>query len=312
MLLVPTAGVFHSRTRGFSSGLRSQSLTPLITTPALPLSFRENDLSKDYYTKMLTSAAGGLHALTFHDYGDDCCVPTAGNVLNVSCLDALLATPTWLRDIGLTFNVSTWNGEGALHSSSGVSGLTNTAVSTLYYLHSLGSYASLGFGLFSRQTLVGGDYELVNRSTFLPTPDYFGLLLFRKLVDGTALNVSLPPTPGLRAHSFCALGTPGGVVVLLINFAATSGASVSVAWPTPPPVGAIGDAYTLQGVPGWVDGDANPGLFRLALNNVTLIFDGTHLPHLSPVPVALDAPLWLSPASATFVVNAGAGASACA
>jgi hypothetical protein len=117
----------------------------------------ENDLSPAYYGAMLNASGGGLHALTFHDYGDDCCAPAGGDVLNVSCLDALFSTAGWVRDLAMAYGVATWNGEGALHASSGVTGLTNTFLSSLFYLHALGSYAANGFGLFSRQTLVGGD-----------------------------------------------------------------------------------------------------------------------------------------------------------
>lgn len=273
----------------------------------------ENDLSPAYYTSLLSSAGNGsLHALTFHDYADDCCNPTGGNVLNLTCLDAFFSAAAWVRDIGAGFNVSTWNGEGALHAMSGVSGLTNTAVSTLFYLHALGSYAALGFGLFSRQTLVGGDYELVNRTTFDPTPDYFGLLLFRKLVDGVALNMSVAPQrAGVRAHAFCLLGAPGGAVALLINFAAQAGQAVAVEWPTPPPAGALADAYTLSGVAGWADGDSETDLFRLALNNKTLQLAGGELPDLAPARTQLDANVWLPPASATFIAWEGAALKEC-
>lgn len=273
----------------------------------------ENDLSTAYYESLLMAADGGLHALTFHDYGDSCCTPTQGNCLNVSCLDTFFSAASWVRDIGLNYNVTTWNGEGALHASSGISGLTNTAVSSLYYLHALGSYASLGFGLFSRQTLIGGDYELVNRTTFLPTPDYYSLLLFRKLVDGVALNMSVyPASDSVRAHAFCAFNVPGGVVALLINFSTKSGASVSVSWPTQPPAGQKGDLYTLQGVAGWIDGDGVLDLFRIALNNQTLVFlGGGELPPLTPSSVGLDLPILLPAQSATFVVWSGAAAASC-
>jgi len=272
----------------------------------------EADLSPAYYRELLTAANGSMHAVTFHDYADDCCTPTGGNALNVSCLDALFGKAAFLRDIAGEFGAATWNGEGALHAYSGVSGLTNTIVSTAYYMHALGSYAESGFGLFSRQTLIGGDYELVNRTTFLPTPDYYGLLLFRRLAAGAALESATAATapPGVRAHAFCALGAPGGAVALLVNFAAAAGAGVRVAWPAAPPAGARGDLYLLTGVAGWRDGDGARGLFRAALNNATLVFNGA-LPPLTPVGVPLDAPVWLPPTSVAFFVWKGAGVAAC-
>ena len=273
----------------------------------------ENDLSPAYYQTMLTASGGGLHAVTFHDYGDDCCTPTNGDVLNVTCLDALFATPAWVRDIAAAHGVQTWNGEGALHAMSGVSGLTNTFLSSLYYLHALGSYAAGGISLFSRQTLIGGDYELLNRTTFHPTPDYFALLLFRRLVGPTALAVGA--SGGVRAHAFCSLQGSGSVVVVLINFQAAAGAAASVAWPTPPPAGAVGALYALSGVAGWGDAQeqAQGDWFRVALNNATLALSAEGaLPALEPVSAPLDAPLWLPPASAALLVWDGAGAQACA
>ena len=273
----------------------------------------ESDLSAGYYTELLQASNGSMHAITFHDYADDCCTPTQGNVLNLTCLDALFDRASFVRDIAHGFGVATWNGEGALHAYSGVAGLTNTMVSTVYYMHALGSYAGNGYGLFSRQTLIGGDYELVNRTTFLPTPDYFALLLFRQLVSGVVLeSATATEAAGVRTHAFCALGAPGGVVALLVNFASAAGAAVSVTWPSPLPAGARGDLYSLTGVAGWEDGDGASDLFRVALNNATLVFAGGVLPALVGADVDLAAPVWLPPTSATFVVWKGANVAACA
>ena len=270
----------------------------------------EADLSASYYTVMLQASNGSMHAVTVHDYADDCCTPTLGNVLNVTCLDAFFEQAGFVRDIARGFNTALWNGEGALHAYSGIYGLTNTMVSTVFYMHALGSYAKNGFGLFSRQALIGGNYELINRTTLMPTPDYYGLLLFRQLVGGTALESAVAsPAAGVRAHAFCALG--GGGVALLVNVAAAAGASGSVTWPAPPPAGTRGDLFTLTGVAGWEDADGSSELFRAALNNATLVFDGA-LPALAGASVDVGAPVWLPPTSATFLVWRGATVAACA
>ncbi len=131
----------------------------------------------------------------------------------------------------------------------------------------------------------------------------------------TALAVSAGGR--VKAHAFCALGgAPGGVVVVLVNFAAAAGAAASVAWPAQqPPAGAQGALYALSGVAGWGggEGDAASDWFRAALNNQTLALTASgELPRMEPVAVPLDAPLWLPPASAAFLVWEGAGAQACA
>ena len=280
----------------------------------------ENDLSPTYYRAMLNasrdaSGRSAMHAVTFHDYAEDCCAPTEGNVLNVTCLDAFLTAANWVRDIAAEYGVRTFNGEGALHAYSGVAGLTNTALSTLYYLHALGTYADNGMGLFSRQSLIGGDYELVNRSTFLPTPDYFGLLLWRAIVSSRALAASIggagaAAAASLRAHAFCAQG--GGLAFLLVNFAAAQPLSVALAWPQAPPAGAQAQLYLLTGVAGFGGADASSDLFRIALNGEVLGLENGALPALAPRAVAADAPVALPPASAAFVVLPGAQAAACA
>lgn len=53
---------------------------------------------------------------------------------------------------------------------------------SLWYAYELGAYAAAGVGLLSRQTLVGGDYELIDKVTVTPHPDYYVALLWKRLV----------------------------------------------------------------------------------------------------------------------------------
>ena len=101
-----------------------------------------------------------------------------------------------------------------------------------------------------RQALIGGGYELVNRTTFEPNPDYFAALLWRSIVGTTVL-----PAPALaaadtahaprlaadvRAYAACARGdadgaaaawlpnaSRGAVVVVALNL--NPNASISLA-----------------------------------------------------------------------------------
>ncbi len=50
---------------------------------------------------------------------------------------------------------------------------TNAFVSGFWYLDQLGTLAQLEHKVFCRQTLVGGDYEVIAKDTFLPNPDYW-------------------------------------------------------------------------------------------------------------------------------------------
>ena len=93
-------------------------------------------------------------------------------------------------------------------------------------------------GLFSRQTLLGGDYELVNRTTGEPNPDFYVALLWHDHVGSSVLGVTMEPgcTAGpdaavcaqeLRVHAHAGRRS-GTTVVVLINFSLKSAYSVSL------------------------------------------------------------------------------------
>lgn len=116
----------------------------------------------------------------------------------------------------------------------------------------MASAATLGIARFNRQTFIGGGYEMINRSTFEPNPDYFAALLWSKLVGTAALHVQQFSPPSfstplavvddvLRAYAFCS-GETGGisatshsrqtgdgdVVIIALNFSPTAIVNVSL------------------------------------------------------------------------------------
>ncbi len=85
-----------------------------------------------------------------------------------------------------------------------------------------------------------GDYELINRTTGVPNPDYYVALLWHDHVGKGVLNVTmeslcLDPASAcaqeLRVHAHTALGAEGGTTVVLINFSQNSGALLPLAMP---------------------------------------------------------------------------------
>ncbi len=62
---------------------------------------------------------------------------------------------------------------GAEHSGGGIDGVTNRFASSFYYSYILSELLNNGVTAMLRQCLQGGDYELVNKTTFLPNPDYW-------------------------------------------------------------------------------------------------------------------------------------------
>jgi hypothetical protein len=46
------------------------------------------------------------------------------------------------------------------------------------YLDQLGMTSTLDHKVFCRQTLIGGNYALLNTTTFIPNPDYYGWVYY--------------------------------------------------------------------------------------------------------------------------------------
>jgi len=159
-----------------------------------------DDMSAEHLDGILS--AGGAEAMvaaTYHDYWDSCIdhqnastLAAAGLALNVTCLDArMAATVSKFAPTTDKHQVGLWLTEGALHASSGVDGLTNVFVSSLFYAHALGQLARTGVGLFSRQTLLGGDYELINRTTGAPNPVLVAFLPLTTSIDSMSTPLGL-------------------------------------------------------------------------------------------------------------------------
>jgi hypothetical protein len=112
-------------------------------------------------------------------------------------------------------------------------------VSSFGYFDTLGTLAQLNHSVTARQTLVGGNYELLRCSSgqaagpeptagcdFEPHPDYYIALLWRRLMGSTVL-----PTPtvnggdaaALRVHAHCTAqpAKPGSVTLAFANMAET-------------------------------------------------------------------------------------------
>jgi hypothetical protein len=51
-----------------------------------------------------------------------------------------------------------------------------------YYIDALSTLATLGHFAFNRQTLVGGNYELLDTDTLAPNPDFWVASLFSSLM----------------------------------------------------------------------------------------------------------------------------------
>lgn len=116
-----------------------------------------------------------------------------------------------------------WAGESADHSGGGVANLTDTFRSSFYYAWQLGALPANGVELAARQCLSGGDYELLQRGTFEPNPDYYVVWLFHALIGGSATAFPVQTSvqaaaSGVRVFAFSASkASNGSYTILAIN-----------------------------------------------------------------------------------------------
>lgn len=134
-----------------------------------------------------------IHAFTYHAY-PQCTAPPDGYGLLV--LPSCLANVEYAAQVNYNAIVQNaqgkppfppaWMGEGAMHAGGGIPNITDTFRSSFYYAYEISSVPLYGTELTARQCLSGGDYELLQKGSFDPNPDYFILWLFRNLVGGGA------------------------------------------------------------------------------------------------------------------------------
>jgi hypothetical protein len=129
-------------------------------------------------------------------------------------------------------NARVWVGETGPAQCGGEPGLSDTFVSTFWWLDQLGSLARHGQELQVRQDLVGADYGLLRASDLSPNPDYWSSVLWKKLMGRTVYDASV--TGGGELVRAYAHGTPGGsgVTLLLLNLSETRSARITLSGTT--------------------------------------------------------------------------------
>ncbi|KAL0420926.1 UNVERIFIED_CONTAM: Heparanase-like protein 2 [Sesamum latifolium] len=120
-----------------------------------------------------------------------------------------------------------WVGEAGGAYNSGGKDVSHAFVNGFWYLDQLGMTSTFNHKVFCRQALIGGNYALLNTTSFIPNPDYYGALLWHRLMGQQVLSTSHDGSPYLRAYSHCSKKT-SGISVLLINMSNSTTFEVSV------------------------------------------------------------------------------------
>ncbi|KAL4592335.1 hypothetical protein LXL04_005326 [Taraxacum kok-saghyz] len=120
-----------------------------------------------------------------------------------------------------------WVGEGGGAWNSGRNHVTNSFVFSFWYLDQMGMASSYDTKTYCRQTLIGGNYGLLNSDTFVPNPDFYSALLWHRLMGRRVLSATFDGMKKIRAYAHCAKHSDG-LTLLLINLDKSIKAEVGV------------------------------------------------------------------------------------
>jgi heparanase 1 len=196
-------------------------------------------------------------------------------------------------------NAKLWCGETAAAWHSGQNNTTNRFISGFWFLDQLGALAQLDHKVQCRQTLVGGYYELIDKWTFDPNPDYWSLLLYKKVMGKKVLNIYSSQSL-LRVYAHCSRMDNQGVTMIFINL------SPNVTY-----------ELHLKGFPQVSDREeyhlTSTDLHsqQIYLNGRLLQLQEGKLPPLEPNKVSSNVPLRVAPLSYGFIVFSNAGVPLC-
>ncbi|KAE7997651.1 hypothetical protein FH972_002266 [Carpinus fangiana] len=186
---------------------------PLIIAPG---GFFDANWFKEFLDKATTS----LDVITHHIYnlGPGVDQHLVEKILDPSYLDGEADTFRRLHNIIRTSATSAtaWVGEAGGAYNSGHNLVTNAFVFSFWYLDQLGMAAAYDTKTYCRQSFIGGNYGLLNTTTFQPNPDYYSALLWHRLMGRKVLSTSFSGTKKIRAYTHCAKHSKG-ITILLIN-----------------------------------------------------------------------------------------------
>ncbi len=188
---------------------------------------------------MLAASGPGVDAFSYHHYG--AASQRCASMGDQTTADAALSEQ-WLRrtDETLAFyrrlrdefepGKPFWVTETA-DAACGGNPWAATFLDTFRYLDQLGRLARQGVQVVAHNTLVASDYGLLDEHTLAPKPNYWGALLWRRMMGNTVLDSGVPLAVGLHVYAHCLRGTPGGVAMLVINTDKTASHMLSVPAP---------------------------------------------------------------------------------
>ncbi|MCG2640687.1 MULTISPECIES: hypothetical protein [Bradyrhizobium] len=252
-------------------------------------------------TRDLLAASGpGLDRFSYHHY--NAVSPRCGGrddpsqVLSEEWLARTDATLAIYRDLRDEFEPGKpiWLTETA-DAACGGNRWDKTFLDTFRYLDQLGRLSRAGVQAVMHNTLAASDYGLLDEKTFRPRPNYWGALLWHRLMGTTVLDASVAAASGFHVYAHCHPALHGAVTLLAINISHDASHSLAVPLPS--------SRYTL--------GSTRLQAPTVQLNGHTLALTASgKMPNLIDRPMAAGS-VRLAPETITFLVIPAAANAAC-
>ena len=179
-----------------------------------------------------------LDVLSFHYYPQQSdrgrvAVRRAGetNLLNPRALDGSLR---WLRHArrslqrGSAATAPIWLTELGHALYGGQAGVSDTWLSTPWWLDQLGLLSHAGVGALFRQSLVGGDYGLLDPATWQPRPDYWATVAWKRLMGPLVHAKPLVRGPDRRLRVWHHAWPDGRSCLVVVNLSRKARARITV------------------------------------------------------------------------------------
>ncbi|KAL2534859.1 Heparanase-like protein 3 [Abeliophyllum distichum] len=174
----------------------------------------------NWFKRYIDKTGGSINVVTHHIYnlGPGVDEHLIEKILDPSYLDGEADVFRGLQNILKSSATSAvaWVGESGGAYNSGRNHVTNAFVFSFWYLDQLGMASAFDTKTYCRQTLIGGNYGLLNTTTFVPNPDYYSALLWHRLMGTHVLSTNFSGTKKIRAYAHCAKQSQG-ITLLLIN-----------------------------------------------------------------------------------------------
>ncbi|KAG0470287.1 hypothetical protein HPP92_016987 [Vanilla planifolia] len=243
-----------------------------------------------------TKPSSSLDVITHHIYslgaGND--EHLVAKILDPSYLDVVGSLFSNMNRLIKSTNTSAtaWIGEAGGAYNSGHNLVTNSFVSSFWYLDQLALSAKYNTKSFCRQSLVGGNYGLLDTTTFRPNPDYYSALLWHRLMGPKVLSTNFQGSKKIRAYAHCAKDFHG-ITLLLLNLNQMTTTQVQV---SSKGANYQREEYHLTAEYG------NLHTQTVLLNGNALLLDSLNgIPMMEPTKVDGSQPIEVAPLSIVFV-----------